>query len=150
MNYTDILGESLKSEFLFDLFETYDVDVIYEYDRTFENTEDEYSAKIPEMGLGFIFDASLRLTTLFMKIVKHSGYNPFEGDDPRKVSLSSGPEAMRYAKEKSIDALHQEAKTDSIFGEIPEWVKFNFKNYSIHYQFSDGGVDLVTLQLENA
>jgi hypothetical protein len=150
MNYIDILGESLKNAFLIDLFEIYDVDVIYEYDRTYENIEDEYRAEIPEMGLGFIFDSSQRLTTLFMKIVEHSGYNPFEGDDPRKVSFSSAPGAMRYAKEKSIDAVHQEAKTDSFFGDVPEWVKFNFQSYSIHYQFSDYGVHLVTLQLNNA
>lgn len=150
MNYIGILGERLKSEFLFDLFETYDVNVIYEYDRTYENIEDEYRAEIPEMGLGFIFDSSQRLTTLFMRIVEHSGYNPFEGDDPREVSFCSGPEAMTYAKEKSIDAVHHEAKTDSFFGEIPEWVKFRFKSYSIHYQFNNDGVYLVTLQLENA
>jgi hypothetical protein len=150
MNYIDILGESLKSEFLFDLFETYDVDVIYEYDRTYENLEDEYRAEIPKMGLGFIFDASQRLTTLFMKKAEHSGYNPFEGDDPRKISFRSGSEAMRYAKEKSIDAIHHEAESDSFLGEIPEWVKFIFESYSIHYQFNDDGLNLVTLQLERA
>ena len=148
MNYINILGESLKSEFLNDLFETYDVIVEYSYDRTYENMEDEYRAEIPEMGLEFIFDASQSLSTLFMKKVEHSGFNPFEGDDPRNVKFKTGNDAMNYAKEESIDAIHQEAKTDSVFGEIPEWVKFNFGNYSIHYQFNDGGVSMVTLQLD--
>ena len=150
MKYIDILGEHLKDEFLIDLFETYDVEVIYSYDRSYENLEDEYHAAIPEMGLEFIFDASQELKTFFMKEVEHSGFNPFEGDDPRNVTFNSGSEAMKYAKEKSIDAVHQEAKDDSFFGEIPEWVKYNFKSYSIHYQFDDDGVNMVTLQLENS
>jgi hypothetical protein len=37
MKYIDTIGILLKSDFLIDLFETYDVDVIYSYDRTHEN-----------------------------------------------------------------------------------------------------------------
>ncbi len=148
MKYISLLGEPIKGVFLIDLFETYDVDVTYEYDRVFENTEDEYHAAIPDMGLEFIFDASQRLMTLFMKKVEHSGHNPFSGEDPREVSFSSGGEAMSYAESMAIDALHQEAKSDPMFGEISEWVKFNFESYSVHYQFGADGLHMATLQLE--
>ncbi len=56
MRYTEIIGEHLKSDFLCDLFETYDVEVIYEYDRTHENIEDEYHAEMEELGLEFLFN----------------------------------------------------------------------------------------------
>ena len=146
MKYISILGESLKSVFLIDLFETYDVDVTYEYDRVFENAEDEYRATIPDMGLEFIFDASQRLTTLFMGKVEHSGYNPFEGEDPRDASFSSAKEAMRYAERNAIEVKHREASVDSFLGEIPEWVKFIFASHSVHYSFNAEGVSKVTLQ----
>ena len=149
MNYIDILGEPLKSDFLIDLFETYDVDVIYTYDRTHENMEDEYRCGIPDMGLEFIFDGSQKLTTLFMTKIEHSGHNPFEGDDPRMTPFQTADEAMRFARTNSIDAMHQEANEDSFLGAIPEWVKFTFDNHSIHYQFDGTEISGVTLQILN-
>jgi len=150
MDYVDLIGTPLKSDILLDLFETYDVDVIYSYDRSHENMDDEYTAEIPEMGLGFIFDSSQHLATVFMKFVDHSGFNPFKGIDPRSVTFKSGVEAMEYAKERSIEAKHSEAKHDDFFGAIPEWVKFNFNSFSVHYQFQGGAVEMVTLQVQNA
>ncbi len=126
------------------------MDVKYIYDRTHEGMDDEYWAEIPEMGLGFLFDKSQCLITMIMTKIDHNGFNPFSGSDPRDVQFRSGVEAMEYAKERSIDAFHQEVTTDSFFGEIPEWVKFNFESFSIHYQFEDGVVDKVTLQVQNA
>lgn len=43
MEIIKLLGNFLKSELLNDLFESYDVDVIYEYDRLNENAPDSYS-----------------------------------------------------------------------------------------------------------
>lgn len=150
MEYTEILGITLKSEFLIDLFETYDVEVVYRYDRHHEGTDDEYVAIIPEMGLEFLFDSSQRLTTLFMKKTDHNGYNPFKGPDPRSVQFQSGSEVMAWAKERSIDAQHQEATTDPIFGTIPEWVKLNYGKFHVHYQFNGGELEMVTLGLNRA
>ncbi|MCP4978203.1 MAG: hypothetical protein GY931_18800 [Maribacter sp.] len=150
MNYIEVLRENLKSNFFTDLFETYDVEVRYIYDRTKEGMDDEYWAEIPDMGLEFVFDEEQNLATLFMASVSHSGFNPFSGLDPRDVPFDSGVTAMEYARENSIEAIHQEAKTDSYFGEVPEWVKFNFESFSIHYKFHDNRIDRVTLQVENA
>ena len=150
MEYIELLGSPLKCDVLIDLFETYDVDVVYRYDRNHEGMDDEYIAEIPEMGLEFVFDASQRLTTLFMKHTAHCGFNPFEGPDPRSVTFHTGIEAMKWAKERSISSVHQEPKTDAILGEIPEWVKFNFETFYLHYQFKDGTVNMVTLQAQNA
>jgi hypothetical protein len=131
-----LLGAKLKSDFINDLFETYDVDVVYSYDRTHENIEDEYFAEIPQMGLEFIFDACQTLKTLFMKKVEHTGYNPFESDDPRNVPFKNGREAMKYAQENGIFAVHNEAKRNSNFEEVPEWVKFNLEIYLESTEFS--------------
>jgi hypothetical protein len=150
MEYIDLLRSSLKGDVLLDLFETYDVDVVYRYDRNHENMDEEYIAEIPEMGLEFVFDSSQRVATLFMRNVEHTGFNPFEGNDPRSVPFQTGISAMEWASENSINAVHQEPKTDDILGEIPEWVKFKFETFSMHYQFQDGVVDMVTLQVKNA
>ena len=150
MKYIDTLGQSLKSDFLNDLFETYNVTVSYEYDRCNENMEDQFYAEIPEMGLEFLFDAMQKLTCIFMKPVKHSGYNPFDGEEPRETSFNTANNAIAYAKEHNIPVEHQAAKDDELFGYIPEWTKFNFGNYSVHYQFNSRGVEMITLQATNA
>ena len=150
MEYSDLLGTPLKNDTLMDLFETYDVDVIYRYDRNHENMDDEYVAEIPEMGLEFLFDSEQNLTTVFMRHSNHSGFNPFQGKDPRLVPFKSGVDAMKYAQDHSIDAKHSEAKSDEIFGEIAEWVKFRFGSFYIHYQFINNTVDVVTLQASHA
>lgn len=149
MKYVDLIGQPLKCEFLNDLFETYDVSVIYYYDRTNENMEDEYRASLPEMGLEFLFDASQRLTTIFMSPVEHAGYNPLEGNDPRDAPFVSAGEAVVYAKKHGIDAEHRPASSHAILGPIPEWVKLHYETYSIHYAFSDSGVQTVTLAIRD-
>ena len=146
----EILGSSLKSEFLIDLFETYDVEVIYIYDRLYEGMDDEYSAEIPEMGLEFLFDSNQRLKTIFMSNVVHTGFNPFGGVDPRKTQFKTGDEAMVWARKNSVPAQHSELQTHPIFGEIPEWVKFQYGTHTKHYQFSGGSIDKVTLSVRNA
>lgn len=147
MEYLELLGSSLKCEVLLDLFETYDVDVVYCYDRTHEDMEDEYRAEIDEMGLEFIFDSSQRLKTLFMKKVDHNGFNPFCGSDPRGVPFNTGLEAVEWASVRSINATNQEARVDPTFGEIAEWVKLNFETFSMHYEFNGDSVEVVTLQV---
>jgi len=150
MKYHELLGVSIKDDILLDLFETYDVEVIYRYDRNNGNLEDQYIAEISDMGLEFVFDLDQRLKTLFMKCVDHSGFNPFENEDPRHVPFRSNIEAIEWAKERSIDFIHQDAKTDDLLGEIPEWIKFNYQTYFVHYQFRDSVVDMVTISSGHA
>ena len=119
------------------------------YTIAYEGMDDEYRASIPDMGLEFLFSKEQSLTTLFMSQVEHDGHNPFTGSDPRNPNFNTAQEAVAYANKASIDFQHQEKK-DSFFGIIPEWVKFNLNDYSIHYQFNDTGIGTVTLQMPNA
>lgn len=145
MKYTDIINEELRSEFLNDLFETYDVEVIYFYDRCNEGLEDEYRAEIPDMGLEFLFDKKQKLKALFMTKKSHTGYNPFEGEDPRNSVLNTASRAISYAKENAIDYIYQEAKESSLVGHIPEFVKFKFITHSVHYSYEDGVIKKVSI-----
>jgi hypothetical protein len=75
MKHLDLLGTELKSDFLCDLFETYDVEVVYEYDRTHEGLGDEYRAELPELGLQFVFDEKQILKTVFVRPVTATTFN---------------------------------------------------------------------------
>lgn len=133
---------------MMDLFETYDVDVIYVYDRTHEGTDDEYNASVPKLGLEFRFDQEQNLATLFMKEKGDGGFNPFSGSDPRDPPFLSGSEAISYAQLHNIKYLYKPATVDPRWGEVPEWIKFLHGSYSIHYEFGSSGVNMVTLQSE--
>ena len=142
MKHIDLLGEKLKCEFLCDLFETFEVQVEYFYDRTHEGLADEYRAEIPELGLEFLFNEKQELQTLFMKPVEPSDFNPFEEDD-RLIWFQTVEEAVEYAKEHDIQYRTGQAE---FMGEEKEWVRFEHEGYSIHYEYAGTELRMVTLQ----
>jgi len=150
MNYTDIIDIELKSEFINDLFETYDVDVTYVYDRTYENIEDEYRAEIFDLGLEFVFNKYQKLTVLFLNQTEHTGHNPFEGEDPRCSPLNTASKAIKYAQDYSIEYEHRAVQENSMLGHKTEWVKLFYENYFIHYSFVESGLEKVTIQSRQA
>lgn len=142
MKHLDLLGTDLKSEFLCDLFETYEVAVVYEYDRTHEGLADEYRAEIPELGLQFVFDEHRVLKTLFVEPVEVTTFNPFEAD-ARVRLFESKAKALRYAREKGLEIAKG---TADFMGERREWVRFEGRGYSVHYEYVDSKLSMVTLQ----
>ena len=56
MNLLPLLKSHLKSDVMLDLLNTWDAQVVYEYDRTYENIPDEYWASIHREGVCFNFN----------------------------------------------------------------------------------------------
>ena len=142
MKYIDLIGISLKSDILSDLFETYDVPVVYEYDRTHENLPDEYRAEVPDLGLQFVFDEHQSLQTSFMELVEITTFNPFDEDD-RLNRFDSKKEATRFAKSNGIQTTEGKGK---FMGEKRDWIRFEYDTYSIHYEYVDKNLKMITLQ----
>lgn len=147
MTHIDLLRTDLKCDILNDLFETYDVDIVYRYDRTCENLPDEYSAGIPELGLEFIFDSQQKLCTLFMKNVTSDGFNPFEQDEVGLPTFSSKTEAVSYASTNAIQISQGSAE---FLGKIRDWIRFEYTNHSVHYEFIDSRLSMTTIQAVHA
>ena len=142
MKHLDLLETPLKSDFLFDLLETYDVQVVYEYDRTHENLPDEYHAEISDLGLQFVFDENQMLRTLFITPVEITTFNPFE-DDERVRRFASKLEARQYAKESDVPT--SEGETD-FMGEHRDWILLESDTHSVHYEYVDSALKMITLQ----
>lgn len=147
MKHIDLLGTNLKSDFLCDLFETCDVRVVYEYDRTHEGIPDEYHAEIPQLGLEFIFDVRQVLRTLFLKPVDVVTYNPFDMDDKRIPRFLSKSEALFYARENGLRITEG---TGEFMGEQKDWIRLERDTHSVHYEFVDSNLRMITLQATNA
>jgi len=146
MKHLDLLGSELKSDFLCDLFETYDVQVVYEYDRTHENLADVYRAEIPDLGLQFVFDEGQLLQTLFMQPVEVTTFNPFEVDE-RIQRFASKREARRYAENNGMRITEG---TADFMGEQRDWIRLESDTRSIHYEYVHSGLRMITLQTTNA
>jgi hypothetical protein len=147
MNLSKLLNFSLKSDELIELFEHYDVDVIYSYDRLHEGMEDNYFGSINELGLQFSFDENQILKTIFIYV---NGNEEFEKANLSEFEISAYADKLsviNYAKENGIECTDGEA---SFMGENRTWAKLTLSNYSIHYEFREGILGLVTLQAKNA
>tara|TARA_Y100000588_G_scaffold17902_1_gene18546 strand:+ start:977 stop:1420 length:444 start_codon:yes stop_codon:yes gene_type:complete len=147
MNLSKLLNFSLKSDELIELFEDYDVDVIYSYDRLHEGMEDNYYGSINELGLQFSFDENQILKTIFIYV---NGHEDFEKANLSELEISAYGDKLsviKYAKENDIECTDGEA---SFLGENRAWAKLSLSNYSMHYEFREGILGLITLQANNA
>ncbi|MDO9484188.1 MAG: hypothetical protein Q8Q84_12525 [Hydrogenophaga sp.] len=146
MKYLDLLGRRLKDDFINDLFETYDVEVIYDYDRNHENMPDRYRAEIPDLGLEFVFDENQIFLTLFIDQKEIQKWNPFQDDQARLKKFSSKSSAREFAKENEISVTEGKAE---FMGTESDWIRFDFPAYSIHYGFVSGILKKLTIQNKN-
>ncbi|KLC27524.1 hypothetical protein XP95_21070, partial [Xanthomonas perforans] len=145
--HLDLIGTALKSDVLSDLFETYEIDVVYRYDRIHENQPDQYVAEVPQLGLEFLFDSQQRLSTLFIEDTEINGFNPFEGDPVGLPRFGSKGDAITHAKRNAIELSEGRA---NFLGIIRDWVRFEHEKYSVHYEFVDSKLEKITVQARHA
>lgn len=71
------------------------------------------------------------------------GFDPFEADDERLQRFVSKAEALRHAKANAIQTSQGVA---SLFGEVKDWVRLEYSGYSVHYEFVEGALRMITIQ----
>lgn len=143
MRHTDLLDTPLKQPFLDDLFETYDVDVIYGYDRDGEDGPDEYHAAVNELGLRFVFDHGQRLRVLFVQPVETDSWDPFA---PLEESVSRFATKADAAAHAEAQGLPTAAGRAELAGRERDWIRFEYPTHTAHYEFVDEALSLITLQ----
>lgn len=142
MKLISYLNKSLKSEELIDLFESNGVDVIYMYDRMYEGRSDEYIAVIKELGIQFIFNENQILSTIFIHL-KNEEFQSANLEDLDLSAFDSKNDLMKYAQKNSLKYSEGMAV---LFGQEREWLKLDFLSYTVHYEFRENSLSLVTLQ----
>jgi len=143
MKHPDLLRMPLKSDFFNDLFETYDFSVSYEYDRTHENMPDEYHAEFPGLGLRFVFNASQCLKTLFVKPIPIDSFNPLAPLGDVIEIFAAKADAINFASTQEIKISEGQAE---FLGESRDWIRFEYHEYSVHYEFVNSELRLITFQ----
>lgn len=145
MNLIDYLELPIKSDELIGLFEDYDVDATYSYDRLQEGAEDQYFASIFELGLQFRFNANQLLKTIFVYAQDEDQFQSANLGRLGLCSFENKAEAIDYAVKNGAPYVKGEA---AFLGEPRSWVKLSFKSHTLHYEFRQGVLCLVTIQSE--
>lgn len=144
MNYLPMLGKVLKSDELLDLLETHGIEVVYEFDRTYENIPDQYWATAQNLGMQLRFDEHQVLRTIFLSLTQEDGFSPIDLDQSDIRVFKSKQEVRDFASESGIATTEGEAE---FFGKKHDWIRLDYIGHAIHYDFGGGPLKKVTLSL---
>ena len=134
MKLLPLIDQPLKSEEIIEILDLHDMEVIYEFDRLFEGTEDRYQSRSVRDGFEFIFDAAQRLATVFLYIKPRGEFAAVDAasmDVPVYPSLEAAREAFERAR-------HATKQGDG-------WIKALADGVWRHYEFRDGQLSMMTL-----
>jgi len=115
--------------------------VIYDFDRCYENRPDNYWAASKSGGFQFCFDESQTLTTIFVYVEPTEGFAQFVSECDICFASSIG-EAECEGGERGLKIV--KGKT-SWQGRVREWIRLDGKRSSVHYEFRDGMLAMVTI-----
>ncbi len=142
MNFLPLLKAHLKSDVMLDLLETWDAQVVYEYDRTHENRPDEYWASIHSEGVSLKFNEQQVLVCIFLYLTDTDGFAPIDLASTDIPQFPSVADAASYADKNQLRVSTGQGE---LFGQLREWIRIEYDDYWIHYEFRDGDLGLVTL-----
>ena len=146
MNLIPLIGLSLKDPQIIELLERHEADVVYDFDRLFENQPDTYWAHLYSQGLLLKFNARQFLTTIFVYIRPTDEYAAHRSKKLEFEVFPSLERACAFAESRSLEFISSAGKEG-----IPEWVRIAHPTCYVHYQFSAEGLSLVTIMsLESA
>lgn len=137
MDFVALLGRQLKDDAVLDLLEFYDIQVVYEFDRLHENTDDIYWASARSDGFVLRFNQEQVLDTAFLYIAASEGVTPISHDQVEVPLFPTFDEAKRNLN-----------STGAFLAESPGkkwWVKGGFGSHTRHYEYRDNELYLLTL-----
>ena len=142
MDFLPLLKTQLKSHDMNDLLESWNAQVIYAYDRNNENMPDEFWASIYNEGVCFRFNENQILETIFLYVTKTDGFTPIDLSETDISRFDSIADAMTYAKTIGTQLATGQGE---LFGQMRSWIRLEYNAYSIHYEFREDVLALVTL-----
>jgi hypothetical protein len=141
MKFLPLLGETLKSDEIVDILECYDTDVVYDFDRTHENMPDAYRAACTSQGFQFCFDADQKLKTIFIYLENREGFEPIQITEIEDIQIFSDVASV----EAHCISAGKECKKGAIAGRNQSWARIDTADSSIHYEFLEGRLGMITV-----
>jgi hypothetical protein len=129
MNLCSLIGLSLKSDEVIEVLEDYELEVVYDFDRLHENTDDLYWASCRDAGFELRFNERQILDVIFMYVVPRDGFQPIDPAVTGVKLFGSSAAARAEFAEKVVPWVESKA--------ADRWIKGTFQDHTIHYEFSD-------------
>ena len=133
-----LLDLALKSDEIVEVLESFDLDVVYDFDRLNEGTADAYWVAAHEAGFQLRFDERQVLKTVFVYAKPRDGFSEV---DPSIVGVPFYPTFHDAQRAFEVAGVKFTFGTPS-----HPWIKGQLAEYSAHYEFNIGGeLTLITL-----
>ena len=146
MLFSQLLGKQLKDDEVMELLDYYEIDVVYDFDRTHEGMEDVYWAASEDNGFQFRFDETQKLDVVFLYMVAREGFTPIahnEVDVPIYESFNDAKSAF----EKEGLEYENSPSEDPSNKWYQRWIKATRGLCTTHYEFKDKKLRMITLSL---
>jgi hypothetical protein len=145
MKFLPLLGKRLKDDEVMDILETYDIEVIYDFDRLHENMPDAYWAHFKEQGFLLNFNADQELSTVFLYLENLEGFTPIEIDQLEDIQVFRDVEEVRSHAAVHGFVLHEGGQRE---GESAKsWARFDSSTTAIHYEFAGRKLTRITIMV---
>ncbi|MBV1879074.1 MAG: hypothetical protein KUG79_15645 [Pseudomonadales bacterium] len=146
MQFTGLLGKQLKDDSVMELLEHFDIDVVYDFDRTHEGMEDVYWAASQENGFQFRFDETQKLDVAFLYMVAREGFTPIPHSEIDVPIYESFAVAKSAFEKEGLEFVNSpgEDQDDKWY---QRWIKANRGSFTTHYEFKDNKLRMITLSL---
>lgn len=144
MHFLPLLGKQLKDDAVVEVLEYHDIEVIYEFDRLHENLPDEYWAAAKSDGFLLNFDADQTLQVIFLYASSIEEFSPVDRNDCDIQFFPSLSEVELYAAQRGVRSTKGKRELLEIWR---DWVRLEYERYSVHYEFRNGELALVTIAL---
>ncbi|MCO6044416.1 hypothetical protein NG895_10910 [Aeoliella sp. ICT_H6.2] len=142
MKYIELLSKQLQSDAIIELLEFWDADVVYDFDRLREGTADSYTVSCHEHGIELRFDSGQSLQTIFLHVTPRNGFSAAELTNSDVEVFDSRSDVAAHATTKGWQTLAGEA---TFLGIENKWIRMECEVCSVHYQFRDGLLDMITI-----
>ncbi|MCU7853409.1 MAG: hypothetical protein KZQ80_14495 [Candidatus Thiodiazotropha sp. (ex Monitilora ramsayi)] len=148
MEFAKLLGKKLKDDVVMEILEHYDMDVVYDFDRTHEGMEDVYWAASQENGFQFRFNENQLLDVIFLYMVPREGFTPIDKSEIDVPIYGSFLEAKSAFENNGVKFTNypSEDPNDEWF---QRWINGAHGTYTTHYEFKDKKLRMITLGLVN-
>lgn len=142
MKFLPLLGKQLKDDAVIAVLEGSKMEVVYDFDRVHENQPDKYWAAAKERGFRLGFDASQSLDVIFFYVAALEGFVPVDQKDCDIPFFSSVGDVVSHGTRGQVRTAQGKS---GLFGVHTEWVRLEYERHTLHYEFRDGNLSLVTL-----
>jgi hypothetical protein len=139
MDFVALLGRQLKDDVVLEVLEFYDLQVVYEFDRTHENMDDIYWASASSDGFQLRFNQDQVLDTVFLYVMASEGITPIALNEVEVPLFHTFDEAKQDFE--SSGAFLKESPGEKW------WVKGSFGTHTRHYEYRDNALFRLTLSL---